>query len=225
MLRVNPWKEHLMMKLGEPERIWAIGAHPDDIEIGCGGTLANYLSTSKDSEVRATVLSRGENGGSKSERFEEALRSAQILGISRSSLDILEFHDGEFYTDQAQVIKTIETISNEFQPTVVFTHSDTRGEHQDHAVANLATLIATRDQPCHVFLYENYSTPATFTPRVFSDITDTYPLKASAIEAHASQKIPLELVRSRAVIRGNQMCRWSKRNRLAEAFDVHKFII
>ena len=64
-----------------PLRILAIGAHPDDIEYGCGGTLFRYVRNGH--KVHLLVMTYGEKGGKHNTRREEQLRSAQLLGVEK----------------------------------------------------------------------------------------------------------------------------------------------
>jgi len=109
--------------------ILAIGAHPDDIELGCGATLAKEVALGK--KVGVIDLTRGELGtrGSAEIRDTEASTAAEILG-----LDVrvnLGFRDAFFMNDEAHQLKLIEQI-RKFQPEIVFCNAiDDR--HIDHS--------------------------------------------------------------------------------------------
>ena len=108
--------------------ILAFGAHPDDVEIGCGGTIAKEISLGR--SVCIIDLTRGELGtrGSAEIRETEAKKAAEILGISIR--ENLEMRDGFFVNDEMHQLKIIEII-RKYQPDIVLCNAiDDR--HIDH---------------------------------------------------------------------------------------------
>ncbi len=109
--------------------ILAFGAHPDDVELGCAGTIAKEISLGK--KVGIVDLTRGELGtrGSKEIRNQEAATAAIILGVSvRENLDM---RDGFFINDEQHQLKVIEMI-RKYQPEIVICNAvDDR--HIDHS--------------------------------------------------------------------------------------------
>jgi LmbE family N-acetylglucosaminyl deacetylase len=146
-----------------PARALAIGAHPDDIEIGCAGTILKLIEEGALSEVRWVVLS-GEG-----ERAEEARLSADALleGLPNSEVVICDFPDGFFPYDGKRIKDFFEALKADFSPDVVLTHQ--RGDlHQDHRISCERTGNTFRD---HLILeYEvpkydgDMSAPNTFVP-------------------------------------------------------------
>lgn len=113
----------------EPVRVLAIGAHPDDIEIGCGGTMLRLLEQGAISEVCWVVLS------GTPERAAEARASAEALldGVAQRRVVIGDFADGFFPYDGREIKAFFEELKRDFAPDVVFTHQ--RSDlHQDHRV-------------------------------------------------------------------------------------------
>ena len=111
--------------------ILAIGAHPDDVELGCGGTVAKLISEGK--TVAIVDLTQGELGtrGTNLTRAEEAANSAKILGIS--SRENLKMKDG-FLTNSEEHQMQIVKIIRKYQPEIVLANAiDDR--HPDHAKA------------------------------------------------------------------------------------------
>ena len=108
--------------------ILAFGAHPDDVELGCSGTIAKEISLGK--KVGIIDLTRGELGtrGSVEIRNSESAKASQILGVSvRENLDM---RDGFFVNDEAHQLKVIEMI-RKYQPEIVLCNAiDDR--HIDH---------------------------------------------------------------------------------------------
>ena len=111
--------------------ILAIGAHPDDIELGCGGTIAKLISEGK--KVVIVDLTQGELGtrGTNFTRAEEAAEASKILGISKR--ENLKMKDGFLLNSeeyQMQIVKMIR----KYQPEIIFANAiDDR--HPDHAKA------------------------------------------------------------------------------------------
>ena len=108
--------------------ILAFGAHPDDVELGCGGTIAKEVSNGK--KVGIVDLTKGELGtrGTVETRYEEALESAKILGITVR--ENLGFSDGFFVNEKQHQIEVIKKI-RKYQPEIVICNAfDDR--HIDH---------------------------------------------------------------------------------------------
>ncbi|SFN62371.1 bacillithiol biosynthesis deacetylase BshB1 [Bizionia echini] len=108
--------------------ILAIGAHPDDVELGCGGTIAKEIANGK--KVGIIDLTRGELGtrGTAETRDNEAAHAAQILGVSIR--DNMEFADGFFINDRKHQIEIIKMI-RKYRPEIVLCNAVT-DRHIDH---------------------------------------------------------------------------------------------
>lgn len=114
----------MMMKLD----ILAFGAHPDDVELGCGGTIAKELHLGK--KIGIVDLTRGELGtrGSAEIRDKESAKAAEILGVSVR--ENLKMRDGFFINDEEHQLKVIEMI-RKYKPEIVLCNAiDDR--HIDH---------------------------------------------------------------------------------------------
>ena len=144
-------------------RVLAIGAHPDDIEIGCGGTLLKLIDQGAVSEIHWVVLS-GDGV-----RADEARRSAEALleGVPRSEVVVGDFPDGFFPYEGTRIKDFFEGLKADLAPDVVFTHQ--RADlHQDHRLCCDLTWNTFRD---HLILeYEvpkydgDMSAPNAFVP-------------------------------------------------------------
>ena len=119
--------------------ILAIGAHPDDVELGCGATLAKEISLGK--KVGIVDLTRGELGtrGSAEIRDVEAMEAARILGVE--TRENLEFADGFFINDKSHQLEIIKII-RKYQPEVILCNAiDDR--HIDHPKGSRLVSEAT----------------------------------------------------------------------------------
>ncbi|OGL00945.1 MAG: hypothetical protein A3E31_16495 [Candidatus Rokubacteria bacterium RIFCSPHIGHO2_12_FULL_73_22] len=200
--------------------ILAIGAHPDDIEYGCGGMLAKYAR--KGHDVYMFVASDGARGGDGAVRRREQDEAARILGVREV------FWGGYLDTEvplSRELIARLETAIQQVAPRMIFVNSpdDT---HQDHRHLAQCASSATRYVPNFLF-YEGPSTQ-NFAPNCSTDIADVLDLKLACLEAHRSQVTKtniedltiLELARSCANFRGIQA-----RVKYAEAFQSVRLLL
>ena len=117
-------------RLDSLRTLLCIGAHSDDIEIGCGGTVLKLLSEYPSLNVCWVVLSGD------TERADEARRSADnfLQGAAEKRIEIKEFRDGFFPYDGAQIKEYVHALSREVSPDLILTHR--RDDlHQDHRLA------------------------------------------------------------------------------------------
>jgi LmbE family N-acetylglucosaminyl deacetylase len=117
----------------QPFRVLVVGAHSDDIEIGCGGTMLSLIR-SRPTSVHWVVLS------AQAEREDEARRSASafLTGAIEQDVRICRFRDGFFPFEGAAIKEYFETLKVDVAPDLVFTHRlDDR--HQDHRLVGELT--------------------------------------------------------------------------------------
>jgi LmbE family N-acetylglucosaminyl deacetylase len=188
----------------EPMRILALGAHPDDIEVGCGGTLIKYAENGH--RIFLMVMTEGGQGGLPEVRKREQDQAAKVLRAEQVFWG--GYKDTEVPLGR-DLIQTVEQIVRKIEPHFIFVHyhDDT---HQDHRHLAMSTITATRYTK-NVLFYEGPTTQ-NFAPTVFVDIEQALERKIQSLEAHASQvgKTNIEgitiadLVRSSAHFRGIQ---------------------
>lgn len=170
-------------------KILAIGAHPDDIEIGCSGTLL-FLKEAYDAQIYTLVMTRGEKFKgfhSVEERDIEQQEALRVLGVHKHFSANLPDTD----INLKDAILNIESIVNTVNPTCIFTHFE-EDTHQDHRVIAQATDAACRKNISSLY-YESISTKA-FQPTIFVDIGNMLRTKCQAIAMHKSQEKKLQLV-------------------------------
>ncbi|GGD24173.1 bacillithiol biosynthesis deacetylase BshB1 [Flavobacterium orientale] len=178
--------------------ILAFGAHPDDVELGCAGTIAKEIALGK--KVGIIDLTQGELGtrGSAAIRATEAAKAAQILGLS--ARENLKMRDGFFQNDEAHQLQVIQMI-RKYQPEIVLCNA-IQDRHIDHAkgsklVADACFLSGlqkietdfegekqTAWRPKVVYHYIQWE---TISPDFVVDISGFMDKKMEAIMAYDSQ--------------------------------------
>lgn len=201
--------------------VLAIGAHPDDIEYGCGGMLAKYAE--KGHAVYLFVASDGALGGDGAERQHEQNDSATIMGVRQVYWG--EYRDTEVPLNRELIVR-LESVIHRVEPRMIFVHypDDT---HQDHRNLAQGALSATRYVPN--FLFYEGPTTNNFTPNCFTELgEDILEKKLQCLKAHRSQVSKtniedmtiLELAKSCANFRGIQA-----RVKYAEAFQSIRLLL
>lgn len=173
--------------------ILVFGAHPDDVELSCGGTIVSAVARKQ--RVGIVDLTRGEMGtrGTAEIRLQEAEKAREILGASfRQQLD---FGDGTLRTGRDEELQIIELVRRHQPSLVIAPFPDDR--HPDHTrtgrlvteasfYAGLAKLeTGLRHHRPHAVIYylQNY----LVTPTLVVDITDAHETKMKAVGAYKSQ--------------------------------------
>ncbi len=159
--------------------ILAIGAHPDDIEIGCGGSLIKYARAGY--RVFLLVLTCGGVGGDPEVRKKEQEQSAKRMGAEKVFWG--NFKD-TYASDARALISVIENVINEVRPQTVFVNY-LHDVHQDHRAVAKACLSATRY--IKEVLYYEVPTTNNFEPETFVDIGSILDEKMELLKIHASQ--------------------------------------
>jgi len=161
------------------ESVLAIGAHPDDVEIGAAGTLLAHKAAGD--VVSILTLSRGARGGSEERRVREAEAAAEVISARLFLNDLRDTHIAE----GDPTIGVIHGVIAEVQPTVVYTHS-VHDVHQDHRNTYRAAMVAAR-RIGRVYCFQSPSATVDFRPTFFVAIDDYVNRKLDAIRAFASQ--------------------------------------
>ena len=206
-------------------KILAVGAHLDDIEIACGGTLAKAVKNGH--KVKTLIMSRsgytnkeGEIQRTDESAVREGTEALNILGVK--DIEILDFEtkDIPFRSD---VVNAIDVCISEYNPDVIFTHHpfDT---HQAHVGVSNATIAAARRKNT-LFFYEPISPSGrsyvAFRPQLYIPIDDTIDLKLDSLRAHKTEYHKfgkedwIEGVNARCGFRGYEIGK-----KYAEAFEI-----
>ena len=173
--------------------ILAFGAHPDDVELGCGGTIANQVNLG--SKIGIVDLTRGELGtrGSAEIRDKEAALAAQILGVEfRHNMG---FKDGFFQNDEVHQMELVKII-REYRPSIVLANA-VSDRHPDHKKGSdlvstacfLAGLpkIKTGQESWRPDVVYHYIQFEEIEPNFVVDVSDFMSIKMEAVKAFRSQ--------------------------------------
>jgi bacillithiol biosynthesis deacetylase BshB1 len=178
--------------------ILAFGVHPDDVELGCSGTLITAAAQGK--KVAVIDLTRGELGtrGTAETRHVEAAKAAEVMGIH--ARENLAMADGFFQKDEVNIRKVIVAI-RKYQPEIVLCNAP-EDRHPDHGrsselVADAAFLSGLRKikteyegkeqehwRPSYVF---HYIQDRYLKPDFLFDISDAYEQKIKAVLCYTTQ--------------------------------------
>jgi len=210
-------------------RVMAIGAHSDDAELACGGTLAKAIAHGH--EARLLVLTesdypdlQGQTLRTKSEAWTEGVDAAKVLGMREDDVEFLSFPTRDLPYASPTII-AVEKALEVFKPDVILTHwpFDT---HQDHRSAALSTLSAGRHYNS-ILMYEpifpSGRSYVGFRPQIYVDISEFIEQKLEALRRHATQYVKygddwIGAIESRCRLRGFEIgCRY------AEAFEAARF--
>jgi LmbE family N-acetylglucosaminyl deacetylase len=164
------------------QRVLAVGAHPDDIEFGCLGTL---LKLPLDTKKCIYVASMGSAGDPSS--------SAQRCAESRNGLSCLkntELHfrekAGIAHNEFQPVMDELYLLIQKFNPDLILTMSP-QDTHQEHRAVYDITISAARRSKASILCYGILSNTPEFRPNYFVDVGEVYAQKVKALREHKSQ--------------------------------------
>jgi len=177
----------VVRRLGERRRatlaarplVLAVGAHPDDVELGVGATLAAHRAAGD--PVVVLTLSRGASGGAAADRRHEALAAAEVIG---ARLFLEDLPDTQIPVAEPTV-GIIERVVAEVRPAVVYTHS-AHDRHQDHRAVHQAVMVATRGIGT-VACFESPSATVEFRPNRFVAVDPYLETKLAMLACFTSQ--------------------------------------
>src|SRR6266516_1360275 len=203
------------------QSLLVFGAHPDDIEIGMGGTVAKLTGMGYDVNLVIATLPNFVKIYTKEQRQMEAIMSAKNLGCKQP--EFLDLSPDEI-TFGRKFVTLIDKIIHRYEPDAVFTQW-IGDSHQDHQALTRAVISASRDLN-NLFMYETTIpggvTENAFRPQLYVDISATLDIKTNALDCFESQKIRcghlwVDAIVGRCAYRGYQ-----NNTRYAEAFEVIK---
>jgi len=214
---VNPIR--LLPDVSRPARLLALGAHPDDIEIGCGGTILRLVAERADLDVLWVVFC------SNPARAAEARSSAKAFleGAAASRIVVHDFRDGFLPYAGAAVKEAFEALKKGFSPDLVLTHYR-EDRHQDHRLVSELTWNTWRD---HLVLeYEipkydgDFGSPNLFSPLSRATLEKKIDLAFEHFRSQAGKQwFTRDLLQGVARVRGMECV---APDQVAEAFYARK---
>jgi LmbE family N-acetylglucosaminyl deacetylase len=197
--------------------VLAVGAHPDDIELGCGGTL--YKAVQAEAQVIALYMTRGGKTTDTNVRMRESTEAMHVLGVKEIHFE--NFPDTEI-PDSFETVNCLEQYAIKYQPDIVLTHS-VNDTHQDHRRVGWLAMASFRNIPKVLAFETPRVRPAAFLPTYFVNITGCVDKKWEALRCHVSQKekryLAYESTVNLASFRGSQVG-----VEAAEAFEIVKYV-
>ena len=209
-----------------------IGAHPDDIELSCGGTVCYYIN--KGYDVYCYHLTNGVYSDiegnlvrSFDEIYETTKKSLGILGINEKNMIFNDIPATELRVNKENISKLQKFIIAQ-KIKIIFTHPNPDTYHQDHRAAHNITMAGARRYINNIFLFEilfNFA-GGLMIPNYYVDISKYIDIKCNALRLHKTEYTKfgeekwIDSVKSLAKYRGIQVD-----TDYAEAFYVMKYFL
>jgi len=199
--------------------IVVFGAHPDDIEIGMGGTIAKLAKLGYD--IKLVIAHTSSSEGMREIRKTESRKAAIVMGCDPP--EFLDLEPSDFSFNRTLVCR-LDKLIEKYKPEAVFTQW-VGDSHQDHQILTRCVLAASRSIN-NVFMYEttipSLITDVPFGPRMYVNISSTIEIKRKAVLCHQTQAkrygpLWIKAVIARSTFRGFQI-----RSPHAEVFEVTK---
>lgn len=211
-----------------PDRALAVYAHPDDPEVGCGGTLARWAASG--TEIHLVIANRGDKGSADpatkpdllvAQRAEEVSRAAEVLGLV--SVEYLGYPDGEIDNDATLRTRLVEIIRRRrpdalvaADPTAVF-FGDSYVNHRDHRELGWAVLDSLVPAASPLYLPDTGSAhqiglvllSGTLEANAWVDVDEVLDRKVAAVVCHESRlggdpEVVAQLLEQRAAEEGGR---------------------
>ena len=170
-------------------RILALGAHHDDLELGCGGTLNKlskqghkvYTYTATDSEFKSHT---GQLVRNKNHIYEEQKKASAILGVEKFFNGSFKIHE---LSNNDLLRKELLLLADKVNPDLIFTHwhEDIHHDHRELSIASITALKHVKN----ILMYQSnyYKSFGCFNPNIYVDITNSFQQKVEAFRCYKSE--------------------------------------
>ena len=200
------------------KKILFLGAHPDDIELGCGALLANI---SKRVDILAVTLSNNQKNTALAKVVDEHYQSMEILGVGSEQVVLGPFETRNFPRDRQEILEFLFDLNRKHHPDMVFVHTSA-DIHQDHSVTTMEALRAFRGTT--VLGFDVMRSSYGFFPHFLIEVAkEDVEKKVEALAAYETYKdkyyFSPEIIRSTSVRHGSLAER-----PFAEGFDILRVI-
>lgn len=199
-----------------------IGAHPDDIEFSCGGTMLRLIDEGHD--VSVVIMTGGEASPNCSEKQRKLEQSNAVRYAKINEIIMLNYIDGAVETN-AESVRKINEIIESFNPDFVMTHYP-NDSHQDHR--NTAQIVKSATRRKHSLIYFDSYSSIDFKPNLYVSI-DKYIygkvelLKCFECQISKYQKRGVDFIRKSTMI--NELNGYESKCQFAEGFAIDTYII
>lgn len=200
------------------KKVIFIGAHPDDIELGCGALIANIQAST---DVTCITLSDNQKNPLLKNVANEHYRSMEILGLDKEHVILGEFETRRFIHQRQEILEYMLDVRKKYQPDMVFVHSSA-DLHQDHGTITQEALRAFRG--ISIFGFDVIRSSYGFFPTFLLEVQpEDVEKKIRALAAYETYKdkyyFGAELTRS-ILIRNGAICE----RPFAEGFDMMRLV-
>jgi LmbE family N-acetylglucosaminyl deacetylase len=200
------------------KRLLFLGAHPDDIELGCGALLANV---SNHVDLRCVTLSDNQKNPALMDLVKEHFQSMSVLGVKREQVILKDFETRNFPRDRQKILEFLYELNREFEPDVVFTHTED-DIHQDHDVVRMEALRTFRG--VSILGYDVLRSSYGFFPHFLVEVNEAdVQKKIDALEKYKTYRdkyyFDPEIIRSTSIRHGALAER-----QYAEGFDILRIV-
>lgn len=200
------------------KRICFIGAHPDDIELGCGALIASIAGRA---DIRCVTLSDNQKNPDLSRLPEEHYNAMAALGVPKENVFLRSFETRRFPHFRQEILEEMVSIQREFQPEIVFVHTKA-DVHQDHQTVTQEALRAFRGRT--VLGFDVIRSSNGFFPNFLVEVSEedvANKVKALACYRTYSEKYYFSPEITRAtLIRNGAICE----RHYAEGFDILRIV-
>jgi len=200
------------------KKIFFLGAHPDDIELGCGGLIAHIA---ENSELFCITLSDNQKNPLLTNLIKEHYQSMHILGVEESHIILHPFTTRRFQHERQEILECLIDLNKKYTPDIIFTHTQS-DLHQDHSTVTMEALRAFRG--VSIFGYDVIRSSHNFSPNFFIKIDEKdVEKKISALAAYSTYQdkyyFSPEVTRAIALHNGALA-----ESHYAEGFDIFRLI-
>jgi len=205
------------------KRVLVIGAHTDDVEMMCGGTIAKFLDCER--EVHYATFSFADKslpeGFPEGTTRDEVVEAAKILGIPMLNLNLFDYEVRIFPNFRQEILEDLIRLRKEINPDLVITHN-ANDTHQDHKVISEESFRAFK-QTASIWGYESFKNNRSFDNDLYVKLNQIHmDKKIEAISEYKSQIIKYDnklSIIALANYRGAQV-----NHKYAECFEVMRII-
>lgn len=200
------------------KKVVFIGAHPDDIELGCGALISNILGKA---EIHCITLSDNQQNPLLKNLVQEHQESMAILGVPQEQIVLGKFKTRRFKHDRQEILEFLLDLRKNISPQMIFVHTES-DLHQDHQVITQESLRAFRG--ISVFGYDVIRSSHGFFPTFLVEVTkEDIEKKIQALAAYKTYNdkyyFNSELTRS-IIIRNGALAE----RPYAEGFDILRMV-